>query len=342
MLTIKPVFEAIPAKTLQSTQDQAGRIFKAMSPGRILTVEVVQGGQGNTLLKWGNFQFRAESRIPLCEGQKLTLLVTENSSQIKLKNLGSSSQPLRFCWPLLTEKNLLPRLLDAVLAQPHLLGKPLDAETVKNLELFRTLQDSSEELDLEQVKQFLRMLGMKFSSLDEGGGRDAQGKTLKSCLQELLAGLKEPGSDLGKKLEAVLGGLGKANMEGQDGKTADVGFVFLPLPFLEKGFLVFEKPGGESGNEKKSPWLLSLFLETGALGELQIDFLEHDHGLLLKFIAESQEVKRFLEACGDDFRKYFSALPLRSLTFETAPVPPGNSLLKRIAGGNKGVLETWV
>ena len=125
MLTIKPVTETSSTKTPQSYNDPAAKIFKAMSPGRILNVEVAQGGKGSVLLKWGNSQFRAESQIPLREGQNLNLVVTENSSQIKLKILGNSSPVFLSCWPLLTEKNLLARLLDAVLPQPKLLEKPL-------------------------------------------------------------------------------------------------------------------------------------------------------------------------------------------------------------------------
>ena len=342
MITIKPVSEAIPAKTVQSSPGQDNPAFKAMSPGKILNIEVVRGGQGDALLKWGDFQFRAESQFPLREGETLNLLVTENSSQIKLKILSNRSQSLRNCWPLLAEKNLLPRLLTTVFSRPDLLTNPLPSEIAKSLDLFRNFQDSPENLDVEQVEQLLRMLGMKFSSGNEEEGMDYEARSLKSCLQELLAGLKEPGSDLGKRLEAVFDGLGKSDMAGQEGKTTEAGYTFLPLPFLEKGFLVFQKSAGENNGEEDSPWRLSLFLETSSLGELQIDFLEHDNGLLLKFVSGSQDVKMFLEACGNDLKKVLTALPLRSLTFETAVVPPVNSLLKRIAGKDKGVLETWV
>ena len=343
MLTIKPVSEAIPAKTVQSSPGQDNQAFKAMIPGKILNIEVVRGGQGDALLKWGDFQFRAESQFPLREGENLNLLVTENSSRIKLKVLSNRSQALRNCWPLLAEKNLLPRLLTAVFSGPDdLLTNPLPSEITKSLELFQNFQASPETLDVEQVEQLLRMLGMKFSSANEDDGLNSETRSLKSCLQELLAGLKEPGSDLGKRLEAVFDGLGKSDMAGREGKAAEAGYIFLPLPFLDKGFLVFEKLTGENNTEEEPPWRLSLFLETSSLGELQIDFMKHDNGLLLKFVSGSREVKTFLEACGNDLKKTLTALPLRSLTFETAAVPPVNSLLKRIAGKDNGVLETWV
>jgi hypothetical protein len=195
---------------------------------------------------------------------------------------------------------------------------------------------------MEQVEQLLRLLGMRFPAAR--GEKDVETRTrlLKSCLREVLAEMKEPGSDLGKKLEAIFEGLGKAQVPGEEGKTIDAGFVFLPLPFLDKGFLIFQRTAAEESGEEEAPWRLSLFLETGSLGELQIDFMEHDNGLLLKFVSESQAVKEFLEAAADDLEKTLQALPLRNLAFETAAMPPVNSLIKRIAGADKGVLETWV
>jgi hypothetical protein len=341
MLTVKPVAEIIPTKTLQSSQDSTKSILKTLNLGRMLKAEVIQGGKENALLQWGNFQFRAESKVLLEEGQKLNLLVTENSPQVKLKILGNNVQALRNHWPILTEKNLLPRLLEVLLTQPHLLAKPLKRESVKNLELFQNLQGEMANLDVERVGQLLRMLGMNCSKEAAGNTGLSEREMLKSCLQEVLAGLKEPDSDLGRKLEAVLDGLQKNSLAGQEGKLSEAFFTWLPLPFLEKGFLVFQHTGGDGLSAEESPWRLSLFLETESLGELRIDFLQEEDGLLLKFISESSDVRGFLESCQDELKDLLRAVPLRGLAFETAKEPPGNFLLKQIVGGGESILETW-
>jgi hypothetical protein len=342
MLTINPVVETGPAKSLSSSPGRDNQAFQAMRPGKVLHVEVVRGGSNSALLRWGDHQFQAESQVALQEGQQLNVLVTENASRIKLKVLGCHSHSLQSSWPLLTEKNLLPRLLEAFFSRPELLADSLAEDTLNTLALFRSFQDNPDGLEQEKIEGLLRLLGMRFPGADSTQGSEEGTPALQSGLQELLAALKEPDSDFGKKLEAILAGLGRGASTDQDGKAGEAGFVFLPLPFLDKGFLVFQRAAAEDHVEEDSPWHLSLFLETGSLGELQIDFMEYDNGLLLKFVSGSQEVKQFLEAAGDDLKKSLTALPLRNLTFETASSPPVNALLKRIAGMGEGVLETWV
>ncbi len=339
MLTIKPVSEIIPTKALQSSQDPPVSILRTMTPGRVLKIAVIQGGKENALLQWGDLQFRAESKVPLQEGRKLNLLVTENSSRIKLKILENFPQELRTYWPLLTEKNVVSRLLETLMSQPHLLGKTLKPDVSKGLELFQALQESSEALGIERVVQLLRMLGMNCSKTRAGHG--PEGDILRSCLEEVLAGLKEPDSDLGRKLETILAGLQKNTMTGQGGKEPEAYFTLLPLPFLEKGFLVFQREGAENQTTEDVPWRLSLVLETESLGEMQIDFLEEKNGLLIKFMSASSAVREHMESCQEEFKEIFRTVPLRGLTFETAKELPSNFLFRKIAGGSEGVLETW-
>jgi hypothetical protein len=341
MLTVKPVSGIIPTKALQSSQDQPQSILKTLSPGRLLKAEVIQGGKENALLQWGNVQFRAESKVLLQEGQKLNLLVTENSAQVKLKILGDNVQVLRNHWPILTEKNLLPRLLDVLTAQPHLLAKPLNPDIRKSLEFYHTYPESSDTPDLERVVLLLRMLGINFPQAKEGDGEGSQRELLKTSLEKILAELKEPDSGLARKLETVLGGLQKNSLAGQEGKESEAFFTLLPLPFLEKGFLVVQQSGHESRSSEEPSWRLSLFLETKSLGELRIDFLHQENGLFLKIISESSDIRTFLESCQDELRELVSAVTLRGLTFEAAQEPPGSFLLKQIAGGEESILETW-
>lgn len=338
MLTVKPVSDIVPVKALEASKNPADSIFKGINPGRILKVEVLQGGKENILLQWKTFQFQAESKVPLQDGQKLDLLVTQNSDRIQLKVLGNLPQSLRGHLPLLTEKNILSHLLNTLRFSPELLEQRLAPRTLRGLELFQTFQNGPENLDLERIAELLRMLGMNGSKTVAGQGDEAEGEVLKSYLKEVLAGLKDADHDLGRKLETILSGLERNRLSGRE---TDAYYSLLPLPFLEKGFVVLERRARENLADEEIPWRLRLFLETESLGELRIDFLTEDNGLLLKFVSGSPGVQAYLDTCRDDFEKNFSAMPLRSVTFETTREAPGNEFLKLIAGQSESVLETY-
>lgn len=337
MLTIKPVSEAAQVKSLEPSRNPAESALAELAPGRSIRAEVLQGGTGNTLLRWGDVEFAADTQVRLHAGQKLNLLVTDTSSQIRLKILGNLPRTLQHHWPLLVEKNLLPRILEHLSAHPELLQQPLSNQARQTLTAFNASPSGLADANAEDMAWLLSLLGMEAP----GTGAKEDKKTLGGVLREVLEGIKEPESDLGRRLEAVLNGLGKNIFPDQVEKDNGAFFTFLPLPFLEKGFLVYERGCADEPGEEPEPWRLSLYLETSSLGEMRIDFLEHDNGLLLKFVSDSHAVRSFLESCAGDLKKAFSALPLRNLSFESAASPPGNALLKRLAGGEDSMLETW-
>jgi hypothetical protein len=125
---------------------------------------------------------------------------------------------------------------------------------------------------------------------------------------------------------------------------SDSHFIFpLPLPFLEKGYLVIEReePSGsqQSGNTESR---FSLHMSMVELGNLRIDFLHNAEGLFIRFYADGQEKANFIESFSNDLKDAISDVPLINLSFSGEAPEPIGELVRQLVPEGRSMLNTKV
>ncbi|SDL65617.1 hypothetical protein SAMN05660860_00935 [Geoalkalibacter ferrihydriticus] len=116
-------------------------------------------------------------------------------------------------------------------------------------------------------------------------------------------------------------------------RMAEIGADFLPLPlgFLEQGYLLARRHGGQDDTEAgptKQACSLSLFLELEGLGSLQVHCLHQEDGLYLRFSCQNAQVAEFLAGGRDELTQALGESLLRAVTFADDAEAPGPALIR--------------
>jgi hypothetical protein len=124
------------------------------------------------------------------------------------------------------------------------------------------------------------------------------------------------------------------------------GLIFpLPLPFLEKGYLVVEDYGQQKAKDKDGdspPMRFSLHLSMTDLGNIRIDLLRYQDGLYIRFNTDSKEKSNFVQSFSQDLNQALSNPKLLGLSFAEDAGDPAAELIKRILPQGSSMLDTTV
>jgi hypothetical protein len=225
---------------------------------------------------------------------------------------------------------------------------PLNSLTTTSktvLESFFTLQQSDigSKDGGAVLKQLVENLGLNFEQLLAKGDKAAAVNTLKSALLELAATFSsaERIADGTAKVLTTLELFQFAQLH----TSSDNHIIFpIPLPFVEQGYLVFERnPGeGEGGDSEQTEHKFSLHLTMSELGNLQVDFLQNRENLLINFKAESEEKVAFIKQISDDLTKSIGDVENIGIHFSSDAPDPIHDLLKEILPEGSSMLDTRV
>lgn len=340
LLSIPPVGAATSQSRGRSSQSQQ---LPAM--GQLLKALVVEAqGESRFMLDIGGNRLTASSAATLSPGQALQLQVVKTEPHIELKIVNYTLNVVLGRSLTLLGKNIdLSTLFQAV---RQLSPPPLESLTPTSryvLESFFTLQQNGiEDKDGGAIlKRLIDNLGLNLEHLLARGDKNGAAHTLKAALLELAHSFSTAGNvveSTGKILTTL-----ELFQLAQVHAGSDTHLIIpIPLPFVEKGYLVIEREGRnpQSGATLPAESRFSLHLTMSDLGNLRIDFLHNAEGLFIRFAAESQEKADFLAGFSDDLKAAISDTPLINLAFSGGAPDPINDLIRQLIPEGGSMLDT--
>ena len=333
-----------------STSGTGGQQYHSpqMLEGQTMHAFVVKAaGDNKFILDIGTNRILAQGdSVTLTPGQSLQLEVTATTPILEFKIVSSPLQ--QYLGQSLTSigQNLDMSSLLQILQQPP--NPAIDALTMASrqlLENFFALQQMplTGKEGGEALQQMIETLGLQMEAKLGKGLIDEGTSSLKSALLEVLHlfGKSEKTEEAGKTLLATIESFQLSQLRLDQDKTL---IIPLPFPFLEQGYLLIDqKQEQETEDHKRKKQLhFSLHLALSGLGNIQIEFVQTDEGLWMRFNCDSQEKADFVSQFSDDLKQQLADTPLQGLSFSGTANAPITDLVRRLVPAGKSFLDTKV
>lgn len=346
---MEPIAPLSSSPILGSSTSGAGEQYhpplQQMQAGQTMHAIVAEAaGENKFVLDIGSNRILAQGdSVSLSPGQSLQLQVTATTPQLELKIISAPLQ--QYLGHALTSigQNLdLSPLLQLLHQPPNPLIEALTPASSKVLEHFFSLQqkpvDGKEGGDV--LRQMIDALGLQMEARLSRGQQE-KGVSLKSALLEVLHQFQESDKigENGKNLLSTIESFQLSQLRLEQDKTL---LLPLPYPFLDQGYLLIDqKQEQETEDQQQKKQLhFSLHLALTGLGNLQIEFLQTDDGLWIRFNCDSQEKADFVSSFGDDLKSQLEDIPLQSLSFGATANAPGVDLIRRLIPTGQSLLNT--
>jgi len=348
MSTVSPLSAILPIGSSasdgggsgKSGQPQQGQIFRALvaeakSPTRFV-------------LDIGGNKLEAQSKTMLTVGQTLKLEVMSTAPQVQLKILGDPGKTGNFLSgksiTLLGENIDIRALFTSLqnIAPSRLAGlSNVSRQTLEAFFLFNQNQLGGKEGG-DLLKQFIDRLGLTFESLLFRSQTEGARQSLKSALLE-LAHIFRGADQLAENTAKMLNTLELYQLAQLQLDKENVFLFPLPVPFLEKGYLLVEEHGGgDDTDEGLKEERFSLHLTLEGLGNLRIDLLRNQEGLYLRFLSDSQEKLDFIQSFSDELLTQMVDSPILGISFSRQQLDTASDLLKKLMPEGESLVNTKV
>lgn len=344
MNSISPLSHIPPVGS--STSDSGGKPkHQQARHGQVFKALVVEAKGANIFtLEIGGNKVPAESKTPLTIGQTLDLQVVATSPKVELRVLSDSTK--LFQGKLITlmgESINLKELLTSISGRSP---SPLDSLTSfskQTLEsYFAFNQNSLTGKDGgELLKQFIERLGLRLETFLAQGDKVNSQNSLKSALFE-LSKIFQGADDIAESTNKLLNTL-ELYQHAQLQLDKDNIFIFpLPLPFLEKGYLLVEHHDKNSESEENDEDRFSLHMSLHGLGNLRVDILKNSEGIYIRFVSSSREKLQFIEEFKDSLLLQMIDADLLGISFSVEKTDPAADLLKMLIPSGESIVNTTV
>jgi len=327
------------AKTLQQAESLPG---ESISKATVLQAK----GDNVFIIDIGGKQITAHSRTPLLPGQSLDLQGVSTLPQVRLALPPGSEQVPETVLTLTGDSTELENLVNSLQQKMPIALEDLSHTARTLLEDFSAPQHNrlSEKDGGEILKHLVDKMGLTLESMLAKGDKEGAVKTLKAALMETAHVFKDA-SEISKTTNQLIGTLEVYQLAQLHMENA-ANFIFpLPLPFLQKGYLVVEDYRQQKDKDQgsiTSPMRFSLHLTMTDLGNLRIDFLQYQDGLYIRFNTDSKDKSNFVESFSKDLKEAVSNVPLLGLTFSENAADPAAELIKKIIPQGSSMLDTTV
>jgi len=332
-----------------STSGAGGQQYHSqqMLEGQTMHAFVVKAaGENKFILDIGTNRILARSdSVTLTPGQSLQLQVTATTPLLELKIISAPFQQHLGQSLTFIGQNLDVSSLIQTLQQPPNPGiETLSTASRQILESFFALQQQkplSGKEGGEVLRQMIDTLGLQMEAKLGRGLKDEGTTSLKSALLEVIHLFKESEKSEGtaKNLLATIESFQLSQLRLDQDKNL---IIPLPFPFLDQGYLLIDqKQEQETEDHKRKKQLhFSLHLALSGLGNIQIEFVQTDEGLWMRFNCDSQEKADFVRQFSDDLRQQLADTPIQGLSFSGTANAPGTDLVRLLAPTGKSFLDT--
>lgn len=319
-----------------------------MQHGQTMQALVVEAaGDNRFILDLGASRLLVQAdSVSLSPGQALQLQVTATTPHLELKIISPLLQ--HYLGRTLTAigQNIdLTPLIQLLQQPPNPAIELLSSASIKTLESFLALQQRpfTAPEGGEVLRQMIDTLGLQLEARLDRGLKEAGSSVLKSALLEImhLFGESEKIGETAKSLLSTIESLQLSQLRlSQDNNL----ILPLPFPFLDQGYLLIDqKEGQETEDQQRNRQLhFSLHLAMTGLGNIQIEFLQAEDGLWVRFNCDSQEKADFVSQFGDELRQQLADIPLHSLSFTGTANDPGTDLIRLLVPPGQSLLNTKV
>ncbi len=324
-------------QTQGQNQPQQGQSFQATvietKPDNIFTLDIA----GNRV--------SARAELPLSIGQTLQLQVVTTTPQVELRIISDTLKHFLGHSLTLIGKNLdLSSLVSSLQTTTLLPRDKVSTSSLQTIENLNTFQQKTltGNLDGSTLKQLVDRLGLSFESLLARGNKEGLTQSLKAALLE-ISFLFKGASDISDNATRLLGTLELYQLAQLQLSKENL-FIFpLPLPFVEKGYLLIEDNKNKSGkdsDEDGASLNYSLHLTMKELGNLRIDFLQYPEGLFLRINCSSQEICDFIQSFSDDLLTALTDSPILGINYTDTATDPASELLKHLIPDGRSLVDT--
>lgn len=331
-----------------STSGAGGQQYHSpqMLEGQTMHALVVKAaGENKFILDIGTNRILAQSdSVNLTPGQSLQLQVTATTPLLELKIIAAPfQQHLGQSLTFIGQNLDLSSLLQTLQQPPNPGIETLTTANRQLLENFFTLQQMplNGKEGGEVLRQMIDTLGLQMEAKLGKGLKDEGTSSLKSALLEVIHLFKESERIEGtaKTLLSTIESFQLSQLRLDQDKTV---IIPLPFPFLDQGYLLIDqKQEQETEDHKRKKQLhFSLHLALSGLGNIQIEFVQTDEGLWMRFNCDSQEKADFVGQFSDDLRQQLADPPLQGLSFSGTANAPDSDLVRRLVPAGKSFLDT--
>jgi len=348
---MEPIAPLSPSAILGSSTSGAGGQQQNphhMQEGQTVQAFVLNGaGENKFVLDIGpnRLMVQADS-VTLTPGQSLQLEVTATSPQLELKIISSPLQQFLGHSLSFVGQNIdLTNLLQLLQQPPNPAIETLSSSSLQVLENFIALQqrplDSTEGGNL--LRQMIDSLGLQMEANLQTGLKSEGAGTLKSALLE-IAHLFGESEKIGEASKSALSTIESFQLSQLRLGQENTIILPLPFPFLDQGYLLIDQKQEQEteGQEKSKQLHFSLHLALTGLGNLQIEFLQTEEGLWMRFNCDSQEKADFVSQFSDDLKQQLTEMPLQGLSFSGTANAPNTDLVRLLMPAGQSLLNTKV
>ncbi len=345
MDSISPI-SALPLTGHTTSQGHGGQPEQKLPGwGQILRgIVIADKGDSRFTLKINEQFIDVRSALPLKTGDNIQLQVTRTAPQLE--------------FTLLSDK-LGQFTRQSVTA----IGKPVDLSGLftvlkNNPDLFSSLTHNSKTilqtfLGLQQsfltspareqgkiFKQLTENMGLNFEKLLSTKNWQETTHTVKHALLELLGRTQaEDVQSAGQKLLTTL----ELFQLSQLHTTNDSRIIFpLPFPFIEQGYLVFnrEQKSSDDTSDNGTERHFSLHLTMSAVGNIQVDFIQYDSALQIIIKTGSSGISDFFKLYSDELERKISQFSPVKVFFRELATDPVQQFIEQLVPQGQSILST--
>lgn len=332
MSSVSPLSGISPVGSSTSDSSNRGK-YNQLQQGLVFKAKVAEAkSQTLFILDIAGQKIPARSANQLTVGQMLKLQVMTTTPEIHLKIINDSNN-------LFTGKSIqllgdgidIRSLFSSLQTSPQ---SPLQTistfsqQTLESFFLFSQNHLSGKDGGM-LLKKFIDQLGLSFEALLARGKAGDARQTLKAALLELMQVFKNA-DQLAEKTNKLLNTI-EIYQLAQLQLDKDNIFIFpLPIPFLEKGYLLVEDHGGDDSTDNSTDHRFSLHLTLEGLGNLRIEILKSQEGIYLRFFSDSEEKMEFLKSFQENLLPDTIQSKILGVSFAQENLDTSADLLKKL------------
>ena len=297
MDSIRPLPSVQPVNPASAREQGSSANQSPLDKGQIFKALVTEARRDGTfLLDISGKTLEARSQAPLRTGDLLQLQVLRTTPSIELQIVRESpSQFLGRTLTLVDSTFDLSGLLQSLKAISPSPLSTLPSVTRNLLESFFQLQQQPPDKlqGGENLKQLIENLGLKMEARLATGDTSRTLQTLKAALLEVAQSFGKA-ENIAESTHRLLTSLEFFQLSQIQISTEHIIFP-LPFPFLDQGYLVYDRKESDNSSDHETEHHFSLHLKLQALGNIFIDILQLPETLYIRFQAEDQQRMEFLK-----------------------------------------------
>jgi len=335
-LTLQPAVQTAPTPN-------EGHILD-LQPNQVIQATVVQGGLDKAELELGRHRFHAATKIPLTSGQSIKAQVVSTQPQIELRLVDQSALMRMFvALHRMSDSFDLGQIFSRAALSQAFEGRPWAQSLRQSLmQAARSSPADGSRMSGNLLSSLINLLGLDTERQVLDSNPDQAASRLKSAL---LALSRDQGQDqdVRQRAERLVSHLELFQLCRVRLWEQGLNWLPLPLPFLEQGFLVWEREQESEGEQSTAQGrVLRMVIKMSQLGDLDVRLQQVGQGLRVGLGCASRDTAAFLERFKEELVQSVTVLPIVECSITLGAEDPAQVLLDLAVDDGERVFEARV